>query len=53
MKWGKSTKRNYCGLETVKLLIAKAIAGEANVPFISMSGSEFIEMFAGLGASKG
>ncbi len=30
----------------------KAIAGEANVPFISMSGSEFIEMFAGLGASR-
>lgn len=37
---------------TGKTLIAKAIAGEANVPFISMSGSEFIEMFAGLGASR-
>ena len=37
---------------TGKTLIAKAIAGEANVPFIPMSGSEFIEMFAGLGASR-
>ena len=37
---------------TGKTLISKAIAGEANVPFISMSGSEFIEMFAGLGASR-
>lgn len=37
---------------TGKTLIAKAIAGQANVPFISISGSEFIEMFAGLGASR-
>jgi len=37
---------------TGKTLIAKAIAWQANVPFISMSGSEFIEMFAGLGASR-
>ena len=37
---------------TGKTLIAKAVAGEAHVPFISMSGSEFIEMFAGLGASR-
>ena len=37
---------------TGKTLIATAIAGEADVPFISMSGSEFIEMFAGLGASR-
>lgn len=37
---------------TGKTLIAKAIAGQAGVPFISMSGSEFIEMFAGLGASR-
>ena len=37
---------------TGKTLIAKAIAGQAKVPFISMSGSEFIEMFAGLGASR-
>lgn len=37
---------------TGKTLIAKAIAGEAGVPFISMSGSEFVEMFAGLGASR-
>ena len=42
-----------CGAPgTGKTLIAKAIAGEAGVPFISMSGSEFIEMFAGLGASR-
>ena len=37
---------------TGKTLIAKAVAGEAGVPFISMSGSEFIELFAGLGASR-
>lgn len=37
---------------TGKTLIAKAIAGEAKVPFISTSGSDFIEMFAGLGASR-
>ena len=37
---------------TGKTLMARAIAGEAKVPFISMSGSEFIEMFAGLGASR-
>ena len=37
---------------TGKTLIAKAIAGEANVPFINMNGSEFVEMFAGLGASR-
>ena len=37
---------------TGKTLLAKAIAGEASVPFISISGSEFIEMFAGLGASR-
>ena len=37
---------------TGKTLIAKAIEGEADVPFISMSGSEFVEMFAGLGASR-
>ena len=37
---------------TGKTIIANAIAGEADVPFISMSGSEFIEMFAGLGASR-
>ena len=37
---------------TGKTLIARAIAGEADVPFIPMSGSEFIEMFAGLGASR-
>ena len=37
---------------TGKTLIAKAVAGEANVPFFSMSGSEFVEMFVGMGASK-
>ena len=39
-------------LGTGKTLIAKAIAGEAGVPFLSMSGSEFVEMFAGLGAQR-
>ena len=37
---------------TGKTLLAKAVAGEADVPFFSMSGSEFVEMFVGLGASK-
>lgn len=37
---------------TGKTLLAKAVAGEANVPFFSLSGSEFVEMFVGLGASK-
>lgn len=37
---------------TGKTLVVKAIAGESGVPFISMSGSEFVEMFAGLGASR-
>ncbi len=37
---------------TGKTMLAKAVAGESNVPFISMSGSEFVEMFVGMGASK-
>jgi cell division protease FtsH len=37
---------------TGKTMLAKAVAGEANVPFFSISGSEFVEMFAGMGASK-
>lgn len=37
---------------TGKTMLAKAVAGEAGVPFFSMSGSEFVEMFAGMGASK-
>ena len=37
---------------TGKTLLAKAVAGEANVPFFSISGSEFVEMFVGMGASK-
>ena len=54
-KMGAKTPRGVllCGKPgTGKTLIAKAIAGEANVQFISMSGSEFVEMFAGLGASR-
>ena len=38
---------------TGKTLLAKAVAGEANVPFFSISGSEFVEMFVGMGAAKG
>ena len=37
---------------TGKTLLAKAIAGEANVPFYSISGSDFVEMFVGVGASR-
>ena len=37
---------------TGKTMLAKTVAGEANVPFFSMSGSEFVEMFVGMGASK-
>ncbi len=37
---------------TGKTLLAKAVAGEANVPFFSLSGSEFVEMFVGVGASE-
>ena len=39
-------------LEQVKHLLAKAVAGEAEVPFFSISGSEFVEMFVGMGAAK-
>ena len=37
---------------TGKTLLAKAVAGEANVPFFSISGSDFIEMFVGVGPSR-
>ena len=37
---------------TGKTLLAKAVAGEANVPFLSLSGSDFVEMFVGVGASR-
>ena len=37
---------------TGKTLLARAIAGEANVPFFSISGSDFVEMFVGVGASR-
>ena len=39
-------------LETGKTLLAKAVAGEAGVPFFSISGSDFVEMFVGVGASR-
>src|SRR5690625_8036504 len=38
---------------TGKTLLAKAVAGEAHVPFFSLSGSDFVEMFVGVGASRG
>ena len=38
---------------TGKTLLAKAVAGEAKVPFYSLSGSSFVEMFVGVGASRG
>jgi ATP-dependent Zn protease len=41
-----------CAAGTGKTLLAKAIAGEAGVPFFSISGSEFVEMFVGVGASR-
>jgi ATP-dependent Zn protease len=37
---------------TGKTLLARAVAGEANVPFFSISGSDFVEMFVGVGASR-
>ena len=37
---------------TGKTLLAKAVAGEANVPFFSISGSDFVEMFVGVGAAR-
>ena len=37
---------------TGKTLIARAVAGEANVPFFTISGSDFVEMFVGVGASR-
>ncbi len=47
--------RAYCFWvlpELVRHFLAKAVAGEANVPFFSISGSEFVEMFVGVGASR-
>ena len=40
------------GPGTGKTLLARAVAGEANVPFFSISGSDFVEMFVGVGASR-
>ena len=52
MSFGKSGAKIYAETETGKTLLAKAVAGEAHVPFFSISGSEFVEMFVGMGAAK-
>ena len=52
MSFGKSNAKIYAETETGKTLLAKAVAGEAHVPFFSISGSEFVEMFVGMGAAK-
>jgi cell division protease FtsH len=52
--WSKDTKRGIISWTsgTGKTLLAKAIASEANVPFYSVAGSEFVEMFIGIGAAR-
>ena len=51
--WGKDTEGSPArGPRNGKTLLAKAVAGEAGVPFFSISGSDFVEMFVGVGASR-
>ena len=55
LKWAQEYQKEYCLLvlqEQVKHFLAKAVAGEAGVPFFSISGSDFVEMFVGVGASR-
>ena len=54
-RWEQQCPKGHCSggpPGTGKTLLAKAVAGEANVPFFSISGSEFVEMFVGMGAAK-
>ena len=56
MSWAHAFQRAYCWCRSlrvqIKTLLARAVAGEAGVPFFSMSGSDFVEMFVGVGASR-
>ena len=50
--WAAIFRAAFCSWGTGKALLAKAIAGEAGVPFFSISGSDFVEMFVGVGAAR-
>ena len=51
-RWKNSKRSTSIGPPGTETLLAKAIAGEANVPFFSISGSDFVEMFVGVGAQE-